>query len=75
MISARDNPNNMADSKMEKTEVIINILSEDNLVVLTVKNSSPGQLSPKSGRIAEIIQDQTGLLVDIHQVHRWIEIF
>ena len=40
VISARDNPNVMEDSKMQKTVVMINVVTEDDLIILTVKNTN-----------------------------------
>ena len=53
---------------MQKTVVMINVITEDNLIILTVKNTTPEKLSPMSARLAEIIEDQTGLVVEINQI-------
>ena len=68
IISARDNPGNQGDSRATTAELVINVLTDDDLLVLTVKNTTPEELEGKTGRLAEIMRDGTGLLVDIHQV-------
>ena len=65
IISARDNPGNLGDSRVTTAELVINVLTNEDLLVLTVKNISPEELEGKTGRLAEIMRDSTGLLVDI----------
>ena len=68
IISARDNPGNPGDSRTTTAELVINVLTDEDLLVLTVKNTTPEELEGKTGRLAEIMRDGTGLLVDIRQV-------
>ena len=67
-ISARDNPGQQDGSRVTTTELIINLLTDGDLLVLTVKNTLPEQLEAKAERLTEIMRDGTGLVVDIHQV-------
>ena len=53
---------------MQKTVVMINVVTEDDLIILTVKNTSPDKLAPMSQRLAEIIEDQTGLVIEVNQI-------
>ena len=67
-VAARDNPDNVGDSKMEKTEIIVNVLSEDNLIVLTVKDTAPDKVESMTDSLTEIIQDQTNLIVEVSDI-------
>ena len=68
VISARDNPDNPGDSSLVKTEVVVNLVTEDNLVVLTVKNSGPEEVSAKAKELEALMRDQTGLVVEVSRV-------
>ena len=68
VISARDNPDNPGDSNVVKTEVVVNLVTEDNLVVLTVKNSGPEEVSAKAKELEALMRDQTGLVVEVSRV-------
>ena len=68
VISARDNPDNPGDSNLVKTEVVVNLVTEDNLVVLTVKNSGPEEVSAKAKELEALMRDQTGLVVEVSRV-------
>ena len=68
IISARDNPGNPGDSRTTTAELVINVLTDQDLLVLTVKNTTPEELEGKTERLAEIMRDGTGLLVEVHQV-------
>ena len=61
-ISARDNPGQQDGSRVTTTELIINLLTDGDLLVLTVKNTLPEQLEAKAERLTEIMRDGTGLV-------------
>ena len=65
IISARDNPGNPGDSRATTAELVINVLTDEDLLVLTVKNTRPEELEGKTGRLEEIMRDGTGLLVEV----------
>ena len=68
IISARDNPGHMEDSKMAKTELVINVVREGFLMVLSVRDTSPEQLKTKTAEMTSLLRAQTGLVVDIAKV-------
>ena len=74
IISARDNPNQQDASRVTTAELIINLLTDRNLLVLTVKKADPEEVEAKAGGLTEIMRDRTGLVVDIHQVVPALEI-
>ena len=74
IISARDNPNQQDASRVTTAELIINLLTDGNLLVLTVKKADPEEVEAKAGGLTEIMRDRTGLVVDIHQVVPALEI-
>jgi len=67
-ISARDNPGYMEDSKVQKTELVINLVREGYLMVLSVRDTAPNVLEAKRAEMTSVLRDQTGLIVNIHQI-------
>ena len=68
VIGARDNPDNPGDSNYVKTAVVVNLVTEDSLVVLTVKNTGPEEVEAKVGELEAVMRDQTGLVVEVSRV-------
>ena len=68
VIGARDNPDNPGDSNYVKTSVVVNLVTEDSLVVLTVKNTGPEEVEAKVGELEAVMRDQTGLIVEVSRV-------
>ena len=68
VIGARDNPDNPGDSNYVKTSVVVNLVTEDNLVVLTVKNTGPEEVETKVPELEAVMGDQTGLIVEVSRV-------
>ena len=68
IISARDSPSHQERRRVTTAELVINMLTDEDLLVLTVKNTPPEELVSKTERLTEIMRDGTGLVVDIHQV-------
>ena len=68
VIGARDNPDNPGDSNYVKTSVVVNLVTEESLVVLTVKNTGPEEVETKVGELEAVMRDQTGLIVEVSRV-------
>ena len=68
VIGARDNPDNPGDSNYVKTPVVVNLVTEDSLVVLTVKNIGPEEVEAKVPELEAVMRDQTGLIVEVSRV-------
>jgi len=64
-VIARDNPGFMSDSKMTRTEVVINVLLRDNIFILVLKGQSPNQIRPRHDELAKIMSEPTDLIVNI----------
>jgi protocadherin-15 len=68
VISARDNPGNMEDSKMEKTELVINVVREGYLMVLAVRDTAPELMETRRAELTAWLRDQTGMVVNVHHI-------
>jgi len=68
IITARDNPGRMDDSKMEKTMLVINLVREGYFMVLSVKDTPPKEMELKESQLAQTIQEQTGLVIGVDQI-------
>jgi len=68
IITARDNPKRMDDSKMEKTMLVINLVRDGYFLVLSVKDTPPEEMEMKAENLAHIIQDQTGLVIEVNRI-------
>jgi len=68
IITARDNPGRMDDSKMEKTMLVINLVRDGYFMVLSVRDTPPEEMEMKADQLAGIIQDQTGLVIEVDQI-------
>ena len=67
-ISARDNPGYMEDSKIQKTELVVNVVREGYLMVLSVRDTPPDVLDTKRDEMTALMRDQTGLIINVHQI-------
>ena len=67
-ISARDNPGYMEDSKIQKTELVVNVVREGFLMVLSVRDTPPDVLETKREEMTKLMREQTGLVVNVHQI-------
>ena len=68
VIAARDNPGFMEDSKIEKTELVINLVREGFLMVLAVRGTQAETLNTRREEMTELLRDQTGLVVNIDRI-------
>ena len=68
VISARDNPGQMEDSKIQKTQLVVNVVREGYLMVLAIRDTPSDILDSKSAEINSLLQDQTNLVVNIHRI-------
>jgi len=71
VITARDNPGKIAESKMEKTELVVNLIKKENLMVLVIRNRPPEVVKRKKEGLMNILQEQgeaNGLVMGIYQI-------
>nr|CAI5831259.1 unnamed protein product [Callosobruchus analis] len=65
---ARDNPNSTSDFFEIETEVIVNLISSINRMILVIGDAKPDTVQSKLEDIARIIQEQSGLIVGIEKL-------
>lgn len=68
-ITARDNPNAKTDFNSVDAELIINLISEINRMILVIGDAKPDVLAIKTDTIIHAIQDQTGLIVAVEKLN------
>ena len=68
VIAARDNPGFMEDSKITKTELVINVVREGFLMVLAVRDTEAESLNTRKEEMTALLRDQTGLVVNIDRI-------
>ena len=69
IILARDNPNGDEHlSKTQRTTLVINVLRPGDGIVLTVVDTPPAEMIKKQAQLVDVIQEQTGLIVNIDQM-------
>ena len=74
IISVRDNPMNSEDSKMTKTELIVNLVNQGDLLVLSVSDTKPTKMLEKKEKLQNILTAQSELIVKIHQILPYMEL-
>lgn len=65
---ARDNPNSTQDFFSIETEVIVNLISAINRMVLVIGDAKPDKVQTKTEEVIRILQDQTGLIVGVEKL-------
>lgn len=68
IVQAKDNPNSTNNSNVVEAPVIVNLVGPDNFLILTIENASPESLQKDRSKIARIIEDKTGLLIEIEKI-------
>ncbi|XP_014216092.1 cadherin-99C [Copidosoma floridanum] len=68
IVQARDNPNSTNNSNVAEAPVIVNLFRPDNYFVLTIQNASPESLLKDRAKIARILEDNTGFLIEIEKI-------
>ena len=53
---------------MEKTMLVINLVRDGYFMVLSVRDTPPEEMEMKATQLAHIIQEQTGLVIEVDQI-------
>ena len=67
-VQAKDNPNSTNNSNIVEAPVIVNLFGPEHFLVLTVEDVSPEALQKDRAKMARVIEDKTGLLVEIEKI-------
>ncbi|XP_029661885.1 cadherin-99C isoform X1 [Formica exsecta] len=67
-VRVRDNPNLTDNYNSIVAPVIVNLIGEENLMILVVQDAAPDALQKEAGKIANIIEQKSGLLIGIDKV-------
>jgi len=67
-VRVRDNPNSTDNYNTIVASVIVNLIGEENLMILVVQDAAPDALQKEAGKIANIIEAKSGLLIGIDRV-------
>ncbi|OXU31282.1 hypothetical protein TSAR_011025 [Trichomalopsis sarcophagae] len=68
IVQAKDNPNSTNNSNVVEAPVIVNLVGPDNFLILTIENASPESLQKDRAKMARVIEDKTGLLIEIEKI-------
>ena len=67
-MQAKDNPNSTNNSNVAEAPVIVNLIGPDHFLILTVENASPESLQKDRAKIARVIEEKSGLLIEIEKI-------
>lgn len=67
-VRLRDNPNSTDNYNSIVAPVIINLIGEENLMILVVQDAAPDVLQKEADKIANVIEQKSGLLIGIDKV-------
>ncbi|XP_012058840.1 PREDICTED: protocadherin-15 [Atta cephalotes] len=67
-VRVRDNPNSSDNYNSIIAPVIVNLIGEENLMILVVQDAAPDVLQKEADKIANVIQQKSGLLISIDRV-------
>ncbi|XP_015184942.1 PREDICTED: protocadherin-15 [Polistes dominula] len=67
-VSVRDNPNSTINFNKIIAPIIINLIGEENLLILVVQDAAPEILQKDSRKMANIIEERSGLLIAIDRI-------
>lgn len=67
-VNVRDNPNSTINFNSIVAPVIVNLIGEENLLILVVQEAAPEVLQKDARRMANIIEEKSGLLVGIDRI-------
>ncbi|KAH1012859.1 hypothetical protein HUJ05_011939 [Dendroctonus ponderosae] len=65
---ARDNPNATRDYFETSTQLVINLISDQNRLILVIGDAKPNIVQKKLDDIVKVIQDQSGLIAGIEKL-------
>ncbi|CAH1113662.1 unnamed protein product [Psylliodes chrysocephalus] len=65
---ARDNPNSTTDFFEIRTQVVVNLISQINRLILVIGDAKPDMVQTKLDEITRILQEQSGLIVGIEKL-------
>lgn len=67
-VCVRDNPNSTNNYNSIIAPVIVNLIGEENLMILVVQDAAPDVLQKEAGKIANVIEQKSDLLIGIDRV-------
>ncbi|XP_043486024.1 cadherin-99C isoform X1 [Polistes fuscatus] len=67
-VSVRDNPNSTINFNSIVAPVIVNLIGEENLLILVVQDAAPEVLQKDSRRMANIVEEKSGLVIGIDRI-------
>nr|XP_050860466.1 cadherin-99C isoform X4 [Vespula vulgaris] len=67
-VNVRDNPNSTTNFNSIVAPVIVNLIGEENLLILVIQDAAPEVLQKDARRMANIIEEKSGLLVGIDRI-------
>ncbi|XP_028050780.1 cadherin-99C isoform X1 [Monomorium pharaonis] len=67
-VRVRDNPNSTDNYNSIVAPVIVNLIGEENLMILVVQDAAPDVLQKETAKIANVIEQKSGLLIGIDRV-------
>ncbi|KAL0104590.1 hypothetical protein PUN28_017380 [Cardiocondyla obscurior] len=67
-VRVRDNPNATDNYNAIDAPVIVNLIGEENLMILVVQDAAPDVLQKEAGKIANVIEQKSGLLIGIDRI-------
>ncbi|XP_058794818.1 cadherin-99C isoform X2 [Phymastichus coffea] len=68
IVQAKDNPNSTNNTNVVEAPVIVNLVGPEHFLILTVQNAAPESLHKDRFKIARLIEDKTGLLIEIEKI-------
>ncbi|KAF7995558.1 hypothetical protein HCN44_006665 [Aphidius gifuensis] len=67
-VQVRDNPNSTTNYNIDEATVIINLINEENLLVLVIRDASPDIVQKDASKIINILEEKTNLIVAIDRI-------
>ncbi|XP_054716801.1 cadherin-99C-like [Uloborus diversus] len=67
-IIARDNPELRSSMMIETTQVLVNVIRDENRMVLVLKHAMPDRVLGMKEDILRLIQDRTNVIADVEKV-------
>lgn len=67
-VIAKDNPNSTIDSHEVSAPLIINTITQSNILVLVIGDAKPDVVSTKLDLITAVVEEQTGLIMGIDKL-------
>lgn len=67
-VQARDNPNSSSDFNIVEAPLIINLISEKNLMILVIGDAKPDMVAGKEEAVISVLEEHSGLLVGVERL-------